>query len=87
MGSGFAPGLVVLGELALWVALLMAAWSATVSFAGATNGRRDLVLSGERALYATAGFIVLASTLAAITITGNVTHVSSSRLNTFFSRK
>jgi cytochrome c-type biogenesis protein CcmF len=61
MGSGIAPGLVLLGELSLWVALLMAAWSATVSFAGATNGRRDLVLSGERALYATAGFVVLAS--------------------------
>src|SRR4029453_9843407 len=39
----------------------MAAWSATVSFAGATNGRRELVLSGERALYATTGFVIIAS--------------------------
>ncbi len=53
--------MILLGELALWVALLMAAWSATVSFAGAREGRADLVHSGERALYATFGFIVLAS--------------------------
>jgi cytochrome c-type biogenesis protein CcmF len=61
VGSAIAPGLILLGELSLWVALLMAAWSATVSFAGATNGRRDLIHSGERALYATAGFVVLAA--------------------------
>lgn len=60
-GGSFASGLILLGEVALWVALLMAAWSATVSFAGATQGRRDLVLSGERAVYATFGFVLLAS--------------------------
>ena len=59
--GGMASGLITLGEFALWIALLMAAWSATTSFAGAIGGRRDLVLSGERALYATAGFVVLAS--------------------------
>ena len=53
--------LILLGEVALWVALLMAAWSATVSFAGAAQGRQDLVLSGERAVYATFGFVALAS--------------------------
>jgi len=53
--------LILLGEVALWVALLMAAWSATVSFAGAAQGRRDLTLSGERAVYATFGFVALAS--------------------------
>src|SRR5690242_16293559 len=41
--------------------MLMAAWSTTVSFAGATGNRRDLIHSGERAVYATAGFVVLAS--------------------------
>src|SRR5687767_7108692 len=39
----------------------MAVWSATVSFAGGRAGRMDLVASGERALYATFAFIVLAS--------------------------
>ena len=53
--------MILLGELSLWVALLMAVWSATVSFAGGRAGRMDLVASGERALYATFAFIVLAS--------------------------
>ncbi|HEY0778424.1 MAG TPA: heme lyase CcmF/NrfE family subunit [Gemmatirosa sp.] len=61
MGSSLASSLILLGEVALWVAMLMAAWSATVSFAGAAQGRADLVRSGERAVYATAGFVVLAS--------------------------
>ena len=53
--------MILLGELSLWVALLMAAWSATVSFAGGHIGRTDLVASGERALYATFAFVVLSS--------------------------
>ncbi len=61
MGSSLASSLILLGEVALWVAMLMAAWSATVSFAGAAQNRADLVKSGERAVYATAGFVVLAS--------------------------
>src|SRR5215207_347590 len=59
--SSLANGLVLLGELSLWVALLMAAWCATVSFAGVSSGRRDLTVSGERALFASAGFVVVAS--------------------------
>jgi cytochrome c-type biogenesis protein CcmF len=51
----------LLGELSLWVALLMAAWTTTVSYAGGMQGRADLVRSGERALYATFGFTTLAS--------------------------
>src|SRR5687767_10912034 len=39
----------------------MAAWAATVSFAGGTLARRDLVASGERAIYATLAMVVLAS--------------------------
>ncbi|MGZ8413984.1 MAG: heme lyase CcmF/NrfE family subunit [Gemmatirosa sp.] len=61
MGASISSGLILVGELSLWVAMLMAAWSATVSFAGARDGRADLVHSGERALYATFGFVVLAS--------------------------
>ena len=49
------------GELSLWVALLMAAWAATVSFSGGMQGRADLIKSGERALYATFAFTLLAS--------------------------
>ena len=53
--------MILIGELALWVALLMATWSATVSFAGGQMGRADLVASGERANYATFAFVLLSS--------------------------
>jgi len=52
---------ILVGELSLWVALLMATWAATVSFAGGYQGRRDLIASGERGIYATLGMVVLAS--------------------------
>jgi cytochrome c-type biogenesis protein CcmF len=52
---------ILIGELSLWVALLMAAWSTTVSFAGGASHRDDLVASGIRGLYATFAMIVLAS--------------------------
>ena len=53
--------MILVGELSLWVALLMAAWSSTVSFSGGLQGRPDLVKSGERAMYATFAFTLLAS--------------------------
>ncbi len=53
--------MILVGELSLWVALLMAAWSATVSFAGGQMRRADLSESGERAMYATLALVVLAS--------------------------
>jgi cytochrome c-type biogenesis protein CcmF len=52
---------ILVGELSLWVALLMAAWAATVSFAGGQMRRGDLIESGERAIYATLAMVVLAS--------------------------
>jgi cytochrome c-type biogenesis protein CcmF len=52
---------ILIGELSLWVALLMATWCATVSFAGGAARRADLIASGERAMYATLLFVVLAS--------------------------
>jgi cytochrome c-type biogenesis protein CcmF len=52
---------ILVGELALWVALLMAAWGAIVSFAGGRSRRADLIASGERAIYATFGCVVLAT--------------------------
>ena len=51
----------LVGELALWVALLMAAWGAIVSFAGGRLGRDELIASGERALQAAFACIVLAT--------------------------
>lgn len=53
--------MILVGELSLWIALLMAAWTTTVSFAGGLQGRPDLIKSGERAMYATFGFVLLAS--------------------------
>jgi cytochrome c-type biogenesis protein CcmF len=52
---------ILVGELSLWVALLMAAWAGVTSFAGGALGREDLVTSGRRGLYATTAMVVLAS--------------------------
>jgi cytochrome c-type biogenesis protein CcmF len=52
---------ILVGELSLWVALLMAAWTATVSFAGGHLRRDDLIKSGERGIYATLAMVMLAS--------------------------
>lgn len=68
--------MILLGELSLWIALLMAGWAATVSFAGGGMRRPDLVASGERATYATTLFVVLAS---AGLLTALVTHDFSLR--------
>jgi cytochrome c-type biogenesis protein CcmF len=51
----------LIGELSLWVALLMAAWSTTVSYAGAHLRRDELIDSGVRGLYATFAMVLLAS--------------------------
>ncbi|HJU70041.1 MAG TPA: cytochrome c-type biogenesis CcmF C-terminal domain-containing protein [Gemmatimonadaceae bacterium] len=53
--------MILVGELALWIALLMAAWGAIVSFAGASADHAALVVSGERALVATFAGVVLAT--------------------------
>jgi cytochrome c-type biogenesis protein CcmF len=52
---------ILVGELSLWVALLVAAWAMITSFAGGALRRNDLVASGERAIYATWAFVVLAA--------------------------
>ena len=49
------------GELSLWVALLIAAWGALVSFLGVSRSRDDLIQSGERALHATLVMLLLAA--------------------------
>ena len=53
--------MILVGELSLWVALLMAAWTATVSFAGGHLRRDDLIRSGQRGIYATLAMVALAS--------------------------
>ena len=53
--------MIVVGELSLWIALLMATWCATVSFAGGLGRRADLIRSGERASYAASAFTLLAA--------------------------
>jgi cytochrome c-type biogenesis protein CcmF len=52
---------ILIGELSLWVALLMAAWAGVTSFAGGSLGRDDLITSGRRGIYATCAMVVLAS--------------------------
>ncbi len=53
--------MILIGELSLWVALLMATWGTTVGFAGGYYKRPELIASAERASYATFGFLLLAS--------------------------
>ncbi len=53
--------MILVGELALWVALLMAAWATTAGFAGGALGRADLARSAERGIYAAFALIVAAS--------------------------
>lgn len=52
--------LILLGELGIWVALLMSGWSAVVSFIGSAVSRHDLETSGRRALHVSAVALLLA---------------------------
>jgi len=52
---------ILVGELSLWIALLLAIWAATVSYAGGAGKRHELIVSGERAAYTAAGFTGLAA--------------------------
>lgn len=53
--------MILVGELSLWVALLMATWAAIVSFAGGMQRRPELIASGERGIHAALGMLLLAS--------------------------
>ena len=53
--------MILVGELALWVALLMAAWGAIVSFTGPRADRPELIASGARAIFAAFACLVLAT--------------------------
>ena len=51
----------ILGQLALGLALLLAAWGVVTGFLGGARGRPELVLSARRAVYALAGALTIAS--------------------------
>lgn len=53
--------MIILGELALWVALPVSIWGLVLAFLGGRKGRGDLVLSGERSVYAVFFLTILAS--------------------------
>ncbi len=53
--------MIILGELALWVALPVSVWGLVLAFLGGRRGRGDLVLSGERSVYAVFFLMILAS--------------------------
>ncbi|MDH5234238.1 MAG: hypothetical protein OEW77_04710, partial [Gemmatimonadota bacterium] len=53
--------MILVGELSLWLALLMCVWSLTLSLTGGHLRRGDLVVSGVRGLHAAAGLVVLAA--------------------------
>jgi cytochrome c-type biogenesis protein CcmF len=50
-----------IGEVALWVALVLSLWGMTLGFAGGRRGRGDWVLSAERSILAVFGLLVVSS--------------------------
>ncbi len=50
-----------LGNIALWIALLIGIWGSAVAFTGGLKGRADLAASAERAVYVQWGLLVVAS--------------------------
>jgi cytochrome c-type biogenesis protein CcmF len=50
-----------LGQLGLWLALLIGAWGTFVGFYGGYTGRPELIASARRAAYALCGVLVVAS--------------------------
>jgi cytochrome c-type biogenesis protein CcmF len=51
----------ILGQLALWLALLLSAWATVVGFVGGAQQRPELIRSARRATYALSGVLVVAS--------------------------
>ena len=61
----------LLGQFALWTALLVGAWAAVVGFSGRWHGRPELALTVTRAVYALWGVLLVA---AACLWQGLITH-------------
>ncbi len=51
----------LLGQLALWLALLLAVWGSVVGFLGGFTRRPELIASAKRTTYALCGVLVVAS--------------------------
>ncbi|HLM67305.1 MAG TPA: heme lyase CcmF/NrfE family subunit [Longimicrobium sp.] len=50
-----------IGEVALWVAFILALWGAVLAFAGGRRGRGAWVLSAERSVHAVFGLLIVSS--------------------------
>ena len=53
--------MITIGEMSLWIALLLSTWAAIVSFVGDRRQRSDLIESGRRAVYVTALLVLVSS--------------------------
>ena len=53
--------MILLGELALWIALPIGVWGAVAGFVGGRKERGDLVLSAEHSIYAVFFLLILTS--------------------------
>ena len=53
--------MILLGELALWIALPVGIWGAVAGFVGGRKGRGDLVLSAEYSVYAVFFLLIMTS--------------------------
>ncbi len=51
----------ILGQISLWLALLLAVWAVVVGFLGGKSGRPELIQSARRSVYALAAVLVVAS--------------------------
>jgi len=50
-----------IGEVALWIALVLSIWGAGAAFIGGRSRRGDLVLSGERSVHGVFAMLIIAS--------------------------
>ncbi|HEX6041300.1 heme lyase CcmF/NrfE family subunit [Longimicrobium sp.] len=60
-----------IGEVALWVALILSLFGAVLAFAGGRRGRGDWVLSAERSVFAVLGLLVVAAASIIAAFVGN----------------
>lgn len=79
-----------IGEVALWVALVLSVWGASSAFVGGRTRRGDLVLSAERAVVAVWAMLVVTSLAIIAAFLGNeyqyqyVAGYSNRELSTFY---
>ena len=70
----------ILGQLALWLALLLSAWGAVVGYLGGRRGDPALIQSARRTTYALMGLLTVASLALVVALLKNdfnVTYVAS----------